>query len=142
MRAPARRRRRKAMPGASSRSCRNRPRTGGLYVELFDFARPLHDEAEARAHVLAEQVVDGLLGDQRCLLRNGHAQRHATAWIERRGFQLVRGHLAQALEAHDVGLGVALSMLLEDAIAVGVVERPPDVFADLDLVERRLREKD
>src|SRR5256886_8889765 len=46
------------------------------------------------------------------------------ARIESGGFQLFRRHLAEALEAHDVGLRVALRVLLEDARPIGVVERP------------------
>src|SRR5216683_1815326 len=44
---------------------------------------PLHDEAEARGHVLAQQVVDGLLGQERILLGDGDAQAEALLGIER-----------------------------------------------------------
>src|SRR2546430_17690825 len=64
------------------------------------------------------------------------------ARIESGGFQLFRRHLAEALEPHDVRLRVALRVLLEDARPIGVVERPERVLADLDLVERRLRQED
>src|SRR5262249_28872998 len=131
------RRSRKPFPGASSRSRRN-----PSDIELLHFRRALHDELEARAHVLAEQIVDRLLGLQRLVLGDRHLQGDALLRVERGALQLVGGHLAEALEAHDVRLGVALALVGEDPRAVGVVERPVRVLADLDLVERWLGEED
>src|SRR5438105_4954990 len=136
-RADSLRRNRNPAPGASSRS-RRKPSD----IELFDLSGSLHDELEARAHVLAQQVVDGLFGEQRLIFGNGDSQRHAPGRIKRGGLERVRVHFAQAFEAHDVGLGVALAMLFQDAVTIRVVQRPVDILADLDLVERWLGNED
>ena len=62
--------------------------------------------------------------------------------VERRRLEVLGRHLAQALEAHDVGLGVPFELLLEDPVAVGLVERPVGLLADVDPVQRRLGEVD
>ena len=61
--------------------------------------------------------------------------------IERRAAQLVGLHLAQALEAHDVGARV-LGQPRDDAVAVALVERPEGLLAVVDAEERRLRQVD
>ena len=76
------------------------------------------------------------------MLRNGDLERDPAPRIEGGGLQLLRRHLAEALEPHDVRLRVALRVLLQDARPIDVVERPERVLADLDLVERRLRQED
>src|SRR5438552_4543351 len=113
-----------------------------LNIQLLYLARALHDEPEAGADVLAEQIVDGPFRLQSCMLRNGDLERDPAPRIEGGGLQLLRRHLAEALEPHDVRLRVALRVLLQDARPIDVVERPERVLADLDLVERRLRQED
>src|SRR6267378_7059155 len=114
----------------------------GSDVQLLHLSRPLHDELEAGADVLPEQVVDRALRVERRLFRNGHAQSQAPLRVQRRGLELLGGHLPQALEAHDVGFGIALGVVLEDARAVRVVEGPVGVLSNLDLVQRRLGDED
>ncbi|EAU62171.1 conserved hypothetical protein, partial [Stigmatella aurantiaca DW4/3-1] len=108
----------------------------GSEIEILDLACPLHDELETRADVLAEQVIDDAVGLQGVVDR--HLEAHALVGIQRRGLQLVGRHLAQPLEAHDVGLGVALGLLPDDAVPVRLVERPVRLLADLHLIKGRL----
>src|SRR5438094_4681638 len=131
---------------STSKSSRKPSRTPAqrsrLDVQLLHLARALHDEPEAGAHVLAEQIVDGPFRLQSCMLRNGDLERDPAPRIEGGGLQLLRRHLAEALEPHDVRLRVALRVLLQDARPIDVVERPERVLADLAAVEPRLRHDD
>ncbi len=109
-------------------------------VELFDVAGALHDEAEARRDVFAHQIVDRPIGLE--LVVDRHLQRDPLLRIERRVLQVVCGHLSQTFEAHHVRLRVAFHVLSQDLLFVRVIERPVRLFADVDSVQRRLRQKD
>ena len=73
------------------------------------------------------------------LIDDLHAQQPPRPRIERRLPQHLRHHLAEALEARDLDLALAVRAL-EDVVLVLVVERPVRLLADVDAVERRLRE--
>src|SRR6184192_3264013 len=92
------------------------PRRKGIRsdVQLLHFTRAFHDELEPRRDVLAEQVVDHLVRLRLGFGGDRDAQADALLGIERGALQLVRGHLAQSLEPHDLRLGVALHALPED----------------------------
>src|SRR5471032_1343395 len=115
-RAESRLRKRNSAPGVSSKS--------RLYIQLFYLPGSLHDEFVARADVLAHQVIDGLLGRQFVARLDGHLQCQPPSRVQRGALQFIGGHFAQTLEAHDVGLGVAFGLLFDDAVALGLVQRP------------------
>src|SRR5438105_5937508 len=91
------------------------------HVDIFGFGRPLHDEAEARARVLAHQLVHDAVGVERVL--DHHPQAGALLRVERGGLEILRHHLAEPLEAADLGPRV-LGRLLEQLIALLLVEHP------------------
>src|SRR5262249_46314273 len=122
---------------ASSRALACASAMTRLYVELFGLFRPLHDELEPRARILSHQFIDDAIGHD--LIRNLHLQEPPRARIERRLPQDLRHHLAETLEARDLRLGPSVRAL-QNRILVRVVERPMRLFANVDAVERRLRE--
>src|SRR5512143_4257896 len=133
------------LPGGGLRTSRSpfirrgRSRTEGLDVELIRFARALRDEAVTRSRVLAHQLAEHALGLESA--RHRDLESAAAARVERRLLELVGHHLAEPLEAHDLGFHV-LRELREDFVALLLVERPGGLFRGVDPVERRLREID
>src|SRR5262245_24900163 len=113
-----------------------RGRSGELKVEV-GLGGALHDELEARLDVLAHQLAQNLVGLLGVFDRD--AQQTPRLRIQRRTLELLRLHLAQALEAHDLGARV-LGQRGDDAIAVGLVERPECLLAVVDAVEGWLRQ--
>ena len=118
------------------------PYVCGLDVQLLGFLGALHDEAEARRRILAHQLVDHAIGHD--LIGDSDPQQAARARVERRLPQHLRHHLAETLEARDLRRRPAavLAVLLQDRVALRVVERPERLLADVDAIERRLREED
>ena len=76
--------------------------------------------------LLAHQVGDGALGVGAVVVGDDDAEQPAAGRVERGLEEELRGHLAQALEAGDVRLGV-LRQLVEDAVAVRRRRRPSSV---------------
>ena len=80
-------------------------------------------------------VGDDLIGDV-------DAQQPARPRVERGLPQHLRHHLAEPLESRDLRVRPAVAVLLQQPIAVRIVERPEGVLGDVDAVERRLRQED
>jgi hypothetical protein len=116
-------------------------RDKGLTPRFLGFFGALHDEAEARRRILSHQFVDHAIGHN--LVGDFNAEQAPGSGIQRRLPQDLRHHFAQALESGDLGLAaIAVSHLLfHDAVALRVVERPERLLADIDAVERWLRQK-
>ena len=68
-----------------------------------------------------------------------HAQQAPGGRVEGGPAQFLGLHLAQALEAHDLGPRV-LGQTRHDAVAIGLVERPEGLLAVVHAKERRLRQ--
>ena len=112
----------------------------GSQIEIAGLPSALHDEAEAGAGIAAHQVVDDAVGFQ--LVVDADFERDAFFGIERGRLELFGVHLAEPLESLDVWLLPPRGLALEDAVAVGVVEGPVGLLADVDSVERRLADED
>ncbi len=95
-----------------------------------------------RRALLGEQHVHELVR----VVRRIDRQLHQPARLRRHGrlAQLQRVHFAEALEARDRRLRARVlgADALEDAVALGVVERVGDLLAVVDAVERRHRDVD
>src|SRR5687767_10524305 len=100
-----------------------------LNVQLLRFFGALHDEPEAGRGILPHQLVDDTIGHD--LVADLHAQEAARPRVQRRLPEHLRHHLAEALEARDLGNGpvAVLAVLLEDPLAVRIVQRPERVLA-------------
>src|SRR6185295_2321648 len=117
-----------------------RPTRSDVELLALDLARPLHDELEPRRDVLAEKVVDHPVGLE--LVHDAHPERLPAPRVQGRGLEIRGRHLSQTLEPGDVRLRVPLGLLLEDAVAVTLVDGPVGLLADVDPVERRLGDVD
>src|SRR5262249_3351899 len=72
-----------------------------LHIQSIRLGRSLHDEAEARLRVLAHQLAQQTVG--LLVIIDHHPQERALLDIERGLLEHLGHHLAQALEALDVG---------------------------------------
>ena len=111
-----------------------------LEIEFLRLFGAIHDEAEPRRCVLAHQLVDDAIGDD--LIGDLDAQQPSRPRVERRLPQHLRHHLAETLEPRDLRVAASVGVLLQQPIAVRIVERPVRLLADVDAIERRLREED
>src|SRR5262249_8731471 len=116
---------------AGSAASASSTRDVALDVELLRVLCAFHDELEARARVLAHELVDAAIGHD--LIVNLDAQEPPRFRIQRRLPQNLRHHLAEALEARDLRLGAAVDGL-EDLFLVAFVERPVRFLAGVDAV--------
>src|ERR1039457_631298 len=110
-----------------------------LEVEVVRIPRALCDEAVTRCRVLAHELAEHAFGLERA--RHRDLKRATAARVERRLLELLGHHLAEPLEAHDLGLHV-FRKSREDRVALLLVERPVRLFRRVDPVERRLCEVD
>src|SRR5438105_1778027 len=102
--------------------------------------RALLDELEARLGPVAHEPFDGAFGRLALLLHDSDAQQRALARVHRGLLELPRHHLAKALEAADLDLGVGVEFLFDDLVLVLVVARVKHFAAVREPVERRDRQ--
>ena len=76
------------------------------------------------------------------LIVDDDAQQAAGIRVEGGFPEHLRHHFAESLETGDLGVAPAVGVGVNDGVAVGVVERPVGLLADVDPVEGRLREED
>jgi hypothetical protein len=112
----------------------------GIRHDLGEVALLLEPLAPVGGALLGEQHVHQRIG----LVARVERQLHqaARARVHRGLAQLARVHLAEALEAHDLRLGARLAReLLEDLVALGLVERIGHLLAGVDAEQRRHRDE-
>ena len=90
----------------------------------------------------SHQLVDDPVGDD--LIGNFHTQKSTRLRVQRGLPEHLGHHFAQTLEPGDLGRVPSVARFglvrpLEDRPAIGFVECPVGLFADVDAVERRLR---
>src|SRR3954470_17175741 len=92
--------------------------TGGALDVQIGLRRSLHDELEAGFYVLAHQLGQHAVGLEP--VGDCDAEEAPRRRIQRGPLQLLRLHLAEALEAHDLGPGVP-GQLADDAVPIRLV---------------------
>src|SRR5215204_1857508 len=102
--------------------------------------RALLDEGEAGFGLVAHQALDGVAGLGALVMEHRHPQQRALPRVHGGLLELRRRHLAEALEAADLDLAVALEGGLEELVLVGVVAGVNGVSPLRQPVERRDRQ--
>src|SRR5688572_11688450 len=114
-------------------------------VQVARELRVLLDELETQLRLAAHQALDQVRGVARFLalfldiaVRHAHAQQHAVLRVHGGLLEIVRLHLAQALEAAYLDLDAAGELGLQQLLLVGVVARIDLLGALGQRIERRL----
>ena len=111
-----------------------------VHIQLLRLLRALHDEAKPRRRVLAHQLVDHAIG------RRADPDTSTRSSRRVRGLSVVSHSTFGIISPRPLNRVIsgrrAPGLLLHDLLLLRVVQRPVRFLADVDAIERRLREID
>src|SRR5262245_35272071 len=110
-----------------------------LNVKLLRIFRSLHDETEPCRRILPHQLVDDAIRDD--LIGDLYPKQASRSRVECGLPEHLGHHFAQALESRDLGVRATVAVQLQQPVTMRIVEGPERLLADVNPVERRLREK-